>query len=92
MMIYLYIFQLDDFLPAMKLYDVLYPEQTQLPVPDCTQPSATIRMAATCIWIHLNKKAISSQARLHRPIPHALTGHIEYVNNPICPSNLSANP
>jgi mediator of RNA polymerase II transcription subunit 23 len=37
--------------------DVLYPEKDPLPVPDMTKAVAPAQMSATCIWIHILKKA-----------------------------------
>lgn len=71
------LFQLEDFLPVLKLYDLLYPEVDSIPVPDISKPSCTLKMAVTCIWIHLTKKAISEKVPLQRPVPRALAGHIE---------------
>jgi len=68
--------QLEDFLPVMKLYDLLYPETEPLPLPNIKSSSCTFKMAVTSIWIHLSKKA--QNERLQRPIPHALSTHIEY--------------
>lgn len=70
-------FQLADFLPVMKLYDLLYSDSEVLPVPDVNKSVSTHDMAITCIWIHLNKKAQSDKVRLQRPIPTVLSEHIE---------------
>jgi len=61
----------------MKLYDLLYPEKEPIPVPDVTKASSTHKMAVTCIWIHLCRKAQSEKVKLLRPMPHALQGHDE---------------
>ena len=45
-------------------------------------------MAVTCIWIHLDKKATTSNVRLQRPIPPALKAHTELVCFPRLPDNL----
>lgn len=71
-------FQLANFLPVFKLYDLLYPEKEPLPVPDYTQPLCTHQMAIMCIWMHLLKKAQTDHTNIHRPIPHALKAHHEY--------------
>ena len=73
-------FQLSDFLPVMKLYDLLYPDQQLLPLPDITKSSSTYSMAVTSIWISLSKKAQTDNKKLQRPIPRALQAHVEYVN------------
>lgn len=54
---------LSNFLPVLRLYELLFPEQDPpLPVPDFNQPQCTRQMAMICIWIHLVKKAQSEQA------------------------------
>lgn len=54
---------LSNFLPVLRLYELLFPEQEPpLPVPDFNQPQCTRQMAMICIWIHLDKKAQSEQA------------------------------
>lgn len=68
---------MNDFLPVMKLYDLLYPEKEPLPLPDVTKASSTHALAITCIWIHLMKKAQLEQVSLQRRLPPALTGHLE---------------
>jgi len=69
--------QLGEFLPVLKLYDLLYPEKKMLDLPDVNQSSCTRKMAGTCIWIHLEKKAQCDKMKLHRPMPLALKGHTE---------------
>nr|CAD7451443.1 unnamed protein product [Timema bartmani] len=68
---------LSNFLPVLKLYDLLYPEKEPLPVPDFNKALCTHQMAMTCIWIHLLKKAQSEHHNIHRPIPHTLKVHHE---------------
>lgn len=70
-------FQLSNFLPVLKLYDLLYPEKEPLPLPDCTQALCTHQMAIICIWMHLLKKAQIEHSNIHRPIPHTLKIHHE---------------
>ena len=67
--------QITDFLPVLKLYDLLYDGREVIPVPDVTKASSTHTLASTCIWIHLNKKADND--KLSRPIPSSLRGHVE---------------
>lgn len=69
--------QLSDFLPVLKLYDLLYPDHTSITVPDWGKANSTHVVAATCIWIHLNMKASTDHVQLQRPIPHALREHQE---------------
>ncbi|XP_012943009.1 mediator of RNA polymerase II transcription subunit 23 [Aplysia californica] len=67
---------IDDFLPVMKLYDLLYEDKEPIAVPDINSPQSTHVMAATCIWIHLNKKAVKTKLR---PIPISLREHLEFL-------------
>ena len=78
---------LQDFLPIMKLYDLLYPEKEPLPVPDYTKWSATHAMAASSIWIHLLKKAETDSVSLQRPIPLALKAHIDFLKDNLVNNN-----
>ena len=68
-------FQLKDFLPVMKLYDLLYSDTEVIPMADVNKAQSTHRVASTCIWIHLNKKAQTDKVKLPRPIPYALQEH-----------------
>uniref|UniRef100_A0A8C5NER4 Mediator of RNA polymerase II transcription subunit 23 n=1 Tax=Gouania willdenowi TaxID=441366 RepID=A0A8C5NER4_GOUWI len=70
---------LADFLPVMKLFDLLYPEKECIPVPDINKPQSTHSFAMTCIWIHLNRKAQSDNSKLQIPIPHSLKLHHEFL-------------
>ncbi|XP_029639982.1 mediator of RNA polymerase II transcription subunit 23 [Octopus sinensis] len=79
---------LADFLPVLKLYDLLYSDTEVLPVPDVTKPQSTHALASTSIWIHLNKKAHTDKARLQRPIPHALKDHLEFLKHAFSQKNL----
>lgn len=72
-----YVWQLKEFLPVMKLYDLLYPDKGMIPMPDFTKAQSTHGVAATCIWIHLNKKAQTDTIKPPRPTPHALQEHCE---------------
>ncbi|XP_012057151.1 PREDICTED: mediator of RNA polymerase II transcription subunit 23 [Atta cephalotes] len=78
---------LSNFLPVLKLYDLLYPEKEPLPVPDYTQALCTHQMAITCIWIHLLKKAQTEPGtNIHRPIPHTLKVHHEFLQHLVMPN------
>ncbi|XP_058610919.1 mediator of RNA polymerase II transcription subunit 23 isoform X1 [Onychostoma macrolepis] len=70
---------LGDFLPVMKLFDLLYPEKECIPVPDINKPQSTHAFAMTCIWIHLNRKAQNDNSKLQIPIPHSLKLHHEFL-------------
>lgn len=80
---------LSNFLPVLKLYDLLYPENEPLPVPDCNKPICIHQMAVTCIWIHLLKKAQTEQLNIQRPIPHTLKVHHEFLQHLVSNPNLS---
>jgi mediator of RNA polymerase II transcription subunit 23 len=79
-----------DFLPIMKLYDLLYPEKEAIPVPDISKSNATHIMAASSIWIHLMKKAETDSVKLQRPIPLALKAHIDFLQENLISNNNTA--
>lgn len=78
---------LSNFLPVLKLYDLLYPEKEPLAVPDFNKALCTHQMAMTCIWIHLLKKAQSEHLNIHRPIPHTLKVQHEFLQHLVMPNN-----
>lgn len=79
---------LSNFLPVLKLYELLFPEQEPpLPVPDFNQPQSTRQMAMTCIWIHLTKKAQSEQTTLQWNVPPKLRAHHEFLHQLVPPTN-----
>ncbi|CAH0390346.1 unnamed protein product [Bemisia tabaci] len=81
---------LSNFLPVLKLYDLLYPEKEPLPVPDVNHALCTHHMAATCIWIHLLKKAQTEKLNMTRPIPLTLQNHHDFLQHLVFPNtNLS---
>lgn len=80
---------LSNFLPVLKLYDILYPEREPLPVPDYKNSACTHQIAATCIWIHLQKKASLEHNQISRPIPIALKKHYEFLQHLANSTNLS---
>ncbi|XP_041358001.1 mediator of RNA polymerase II transcription subunit 23-like [Gigantopelta aegis] len=83
---------LADFLPVMKLYDLLYSSDEIIPMPDVSKADSTHTMASTCIWIHLNKKAEQSdKQKLQRPIPFGLKSHLEFLKKTMNTKNLSLN-
>ncbi|XP_063757881.1 mediator of RNA polymerase II transcription subunit 23 isoform X2 [Eleginops maclovinus] len=79
---------LADFLPVMKLFDLLYPEKECIPVPDINKPQSTHSFAMTCIWIHLNRKAQNDNSKLQIPIPHSLKLHHEFLQQSLRNKNL----
>ncbi|XP_018325242.1 mediator of RNA polymerase II transcription subunit 23 [Agrilus planipennis] len=81
---------LSTFLPALKLYELLFPEhEPPLPVPDYTQPHCTRQMAMTCIWIHFVKKAQQEQniTSTAWTIPNKLRLHHEFLQHLVHPNN-----
>nr|CAI5826621.1 unnamed protein product [Callosobruchus analis] len=79
---------LSNFLPVLKLYELLYPEEDQpLPVPDYNQPQCTRQMAMTCIWIHLIKKAQTEQSNNVWPVPNKLRAHHDFLQHLVVPPN-----
>lgn len=79
---------LSNFLPVLKLYELLFPEQdSPLPVPDSTQPQCTRQMAMTCIWIHLMRKAQTEQASINLPTPAKLKAHHDFLQHLVPPNN-----
>ncbi|NP_001363453.1 mediator of RNA polymerase II transcription subunit 23 isoform l [Homo sapiens] len=82
---------LADFLPVMKLFDLLYPEKEYIPVPDINKPQSTHAFAMTCIWIHLNRKAQNDNSKLQIPIPHSLRLHHEFLQQSLRNKSLQMN-
>ncbi|XP_069344951.1 mediator of RNA polymerase II transcription subunit 23 isoform X8 [Eulemur rufifrons] len=82
---------LADFLPVMKLFDLLYPEKECIPVPDINKPQSTHAFAMTCIWIHLNRKAQNDNSKLQIPIPHSLKLHHEFLQQSLRNKSLQMN-
>ncbi|EFA00475.1 mediator of RNA polymerase II transcription subunit 23 [Tribolium castaneum] len=79
---------LSNFLPVLRLYELLFPEQEPpLPVPDFNQPQCTRQMAMTCIWIHLTKKAQAEMTNLTWPIPAKLRNHHDFLQQLVPPNN-----
>ncbi|KAJ8957543.1 hypothetical protein NQ318_020582 [Aromia moschata] len=79
---------LSNFLPVLRLYELLFPEQEPpLPVPDFNQPQCTRQMAMTCIWIHLTKKAQAEQANITWPVPSKLRTHHDFLQHLVPPNN-----
>ncbi|KAB0793141.1 hypothetical protein PPYR_12761 [Photinus pyralis] len=79
---------LSNFLPVLRLYELLFPEQDPpLSVPDFNQPQCTRQMAMICIWIHLVKKAPSEQTNLIWPVPSKLRVHHEFLQHLVPPNN-----
>ncbi|KAG8190668.1 hypothetical protein JTE90_001277 [Oedothorax gibbosus] len=80
---------LKDFLPFMKLYDLLYQEKEPLPVPDAKKSSSTHAFAAICIWMHLMRKAELDKKTLTRKLPVALTKQLEFLQTTVTDADLA---
>ncbi|XP_041987313.1 mediator of RNA polymerase II transcription subunit 23 [Aricia agestis] len=76
---------LANFLPIMKLYELLYPEKEPLPVPDCTKSHCTQQMAVVCIWMHLLKKAETENKTM--TMPQNLKVQYEYLQHLMTSNN-----
>ncbi|KPI96136.1 PREDICTED: mediator of RNA polymerase II transcription subunit 23 [Papilio xuthus] len=76
---------LSDFLPIIKLYELLYPEKEPLPVPDWTRAHSTHQMAVVCIWMHLLKKAETEHKTMSMPqnlkVQYEFLQHLMSSNN-----------
>ncbi|XP_050360927.1 mediator of RNA polymerase II transcription subunit 23 isoform X2 [Nymphalis io] len=76
---------LSNFLPIIKLHELLYPEKEPLPVPDCTRAHCTHQMAVVCIWMHLLKKAESEHKTMTMPqnlkVQYEFLQHLMTSNN-----------
>lgn len=69
-----------NFLPILRLFDILYDEKEPLAIPDVKHPMSTKKISATCIYIHLLRKAQLENVSL-RPIPIALKNHYELLQH-----------
>lgn len=70
---------LHEFLPILKLFELLYQETEPLPVPDVSYPSCVQGMAMACVWPHLLGKANLEKKSLPCPIPKLLQLQHEYL-------------
>lgn len=59
-------------------------------MPDIYKASCVAQMSATCIWIHILKKAQSENQFLCRPLPIAIKKHFEYLQNIGTPNSAHA--
>ena len=71
-----------DFVPVLRLYD-MYKDEATLPVPDTNSPACVEQLAATAIFIHLKRKAITENPplRFAFKLPPALEKHHEFLLN-----------
>lgn len=76
---------LSNFLPIIKLHELLYPETEPLPVPDYANAHCTHEMAVVCIWMHLLKKAETEQKTL--PMPANLKLQYEFLQHLLSSNN-----
>nr|XP_039249771.1 mediator of RNA polymerase II transcription subunit 23-like [Styela clava] len=67
---------LSDFLPIIKLMNLLYSERQPLPEPDITKPFSTHKFAAICILMHLNRKAQSDNQQQENASSNSSSGSI----------------
>ncbi|OWR46814.1 mediator of RNA polymerase II transcription subunit 23 isoform X1 [Danaus plexippus] len=76
---------LSNFLPIIKLHELLYPEKEALPMPDYTKAHCTHQMAVVCIWMHLLKKAESEHKTMIMPqnlkVQYEFLQHLMTSNN-----------
>ncbi|KAI5647050.1 mediator complex subunit 23 domain-containing protein [Phthorimaea operculella] len=76
---------LSNFLPIIKLHELLYPEKEAMPVPDCTRAHCTHQMAVVCIWMHLLKKAESEHKTM--TMPHNLKLQYDFLQHLVNSNN-----
>lgn len=82
---------LEEFLPFLKVHDLLYTETTPLPVPDITKLNSIHALANSCIWIHIMKKAESISNKHLRPLPNCLTQHVEFLQQTVTAEDLHSS-
>uniref|UniRef100_A0A336LHK9 Mediator of RNA polymerase II transcription subunit 23 n=1 Tax=Culicoides sonorensis TaxID=179676 RepID=A0A336LHK9_CULSO len=70
---------IQNFLPVLDLFDLLYVEKEPLPIPDVTNPSCAQLMAPTCIWIHITRKAKLDHYIITRSLPLALKAQYDFL-------------
>lgn len=63
---------IQNFIPVLDLFPLLYPEKEPLPIPDINNPSCAQKMAPTCIWIHISRKAKLDHFDLTMSLPPVL--------------------
>lgn len=68
-----------DFLPVLKLIELLYPENKPLAVPDANNPSFVFSMAIACLWNFISSKAQGQSINL--PQPRSLSKQIQHLEN-----------
>ncbi|XP_037867967.1 mediator of RNA polymerase II transcription subunit 23 [Bombyx mori] len=76
---------LSNFIPIIKLHELLYPEKDPLPVPDYSKAHCTHQMAVVCIWMHLLKKAETEHKTMTMPpnlkVQYDFLQHLMTSNN-----------
>lgn len=71
-----------DFIAVTKLFDILYPGRTTLPIPKIDDfPLSPQLLAAASVWLQVVKRSEIDQARFSRPLPICLQQHYEYITN-----------
>lgn len=73
--------QFSDFLPVLRLIEVLYPEPEPIPVPDYSDPRCVMQMAAMCILMHILKKAQADNIKTPRSLPPVFKNHHEFLQS-----------
>ncbi|KAK4327235.1 hypothetical protein Pmani_002291 [Petrolisthes manimaculis] len=73
--------QFSDFLPVLRLIELVYPEQEPLPVPDYTDPQSAMQMSAMCILMHILKKAQADNIKTPRSLPPIFKNHHEFLQS-----------
>jgi mediator of RNA polymerase II transcription subunit 23 len=84
--------QTSDFFPVIRLYDLLYPEEDPLPVPNVRKAVSCHKMAPVCVWIHLMKKAATENISLGRNLPRALSAHHAYLDGLVNDTGINLAP
>ncbi|XP_037789098.1 mediator of RNA polymerase II transcription subunit 23-like isoform X2 [Penaeus monodon] len=70
-----------DFLPILRLIEVLYPENEPLPIPDYTDSRCALQMSAMCILMHILKKAQTDNIKTPRMLPPVFKNHNEFLQS-----------
>lgn len=72
---------IEDFLPVLKVYDLLYPEKDALPLPSMNRSTSVHYLAAAANWMIFMRKAESDQLKISRSVPNALKQNVEFLRN-----------
>lgn len=80
----------DNLLSIFRMYDMLYPETTAVPLPDLDKINCIYILSAASSWILLSIKAEHDKVRFNRTPPIGLEEHIKFLQGLI--SNPSFTP